>query len=137
MRVHPIFTQPKDWTGDGTIDGIEALVELTDQFGDPTKARGQIVFELYTFRRANPDPRGDLLKTWIMPIHTLAQQKEHWRKIGGAYAFQLPFPGISPSGEITLMEGGKKRHQGLVLSSEMTFDDGGRMRDHINLSSPR
>jgi hypothetical protein len=72
-----------------------------------------------------------------MPIHTLAQQKEHWRKIGGAYAFQLPFPGISQSGEITYAEGAKKRRQGLVLSAEMTFDDGGRMRDHINLSSPR
>src|ERR1700712_2827317 len=47
MRIHPIFTQVKDWTGDGHADGIEALIELQDQFGDPTKASGRIIFELY------------------------------------------------------------------------------------------
>ena len=36
MRLHPIFTQIKDWTGDGRPDGIEALIELQDQFGDGT-----------------------------------------------------------------------------------------------------
>ena len=41
MRVHPIFTDVKDWTGDGRADGIEALVEFEDQFGDPTKASGE------------------------------------------------------------------------------------------------
>src|SRR5262245_62034333 len=50
MRIHPIFTQVKDWTGDGKPDGIEALIELQDQFGDPTKASGRIVFELYEYR---------------------------------------------------------------------------------------
>src|SRR5690554_6153710 len=42
MRIHPVFTQVKDWTGDGQPDGIEALVELTDQFGDPTKGSGKV-----------------------------------------------------------------------------------------------
>ena len=61
MRMHPIFTQVKDWTGDGRPDGIEALVELQDQFGDPTKASGRLVFELYEYRPYNPDPRGERL----------------------------------------------------------------------------
>jgi hypothetical protein len=42
MRIHPIFTQPRDWTGDARPDGIEALVEFLDQFGDPTKASGRV-----------------------------------------------------------------------------------------------
>ena len=44
MRIHPIFTRLSDWTGDGVPDGIEALIELQDQFGDPTKASGTIIF---------------------------------------------------------------------------------------------
>ncbi len=124
LRIHPIFTAPKDWTGDGGIDGIEALVELTDGFGDPTKARGQIVFELFQLRRYNPDPRGVPLETWVMPINTLAEQKLHWRRIGGAYAFQLPYPQVAGYG-------------GTVLSAEMTFTGGGRLRDQIVLNAKR
>jgi len=40
MRIHPIFTQVKDWSGDGKPDGIEVLMEFQDQFGDPAKAAG-------------------------------------------------------------------------------------------------
>jgi len=34
MRIHPTFTRLKDWTGDGKADGIEAVVELQDAFGE-------------------------------------------------------------------------------------------------------
>ena len=121
LRVHPVFTEPKDWTGDGKVDGVEALVELTDNFGDPTKARGQIVFELFQLRRFNPDPRGQPLETWTMPRYTLAEQRNHWRRIGGAYAFQLPFAQLSGYGST-------------VLSAEMSLAGGGRLRDQIVLA---
>ncbi|HLL90645.1 MAG TPA: hypothetical protein VK324_15195 [Tepidisphaeraceae bacterium] len=97
MRIHPIFTQPKAWT-DATVkangyDGIEALIELTDPFNDPTKAGGRVIFELYEYRRHVPDPRGvRLAPPWVFELRTIAQQKEHWRRIGSAYSFQLPFP---------------------------------------------
>src|SRR6266550_8310566 len=66
MRLHPIFTQVKDWTGDNKPDGIEALVELQDQFGDPTKASGRLVFELFEYRPGFPDPRGKrVVNPWI------------------------------------------------------------------------
>jgi hypothetical protein len=121
LRVHPIFTEPKDWTGDGKVDGVEALIQLIDQFDDPTKARGQIVFELFARRRYSPDSRGQALETWTMPLYTLAEQNEHWRRIGGAYAFQLPFPQLAGYGAT-------------VLSAEMTLAGGGRLRDQIVLS---
>lgn len=124
LRIHPIFTESKDWTGDGKIDGIEALIELTDGFGDPTKARGQIVFELFTRRRYSPDPRGLPLETWTVPIYSLKEQKEHWRRIGGAYAFQLPFPQLGGYGAS-------------VLTAEMTLAGGGRLRDQIVLAAPK
>jgi hypothetical protein len=126
MRIHPIFTEPKDFDGNGSLDGIEVLVELTDQFGDPTKATGQVLFELYTVRKYNTDPREALLESWVMPIQTLREQKEHWRRIGGSYAFQLPFPRITDP---------KLRQT--VLSAEVTLDSGGRLKDQIVLQTKR
>src|ERR1051325_6515739 len=31
MRIHPIFSQIKDWTGDEKPDGFEVLLEFQDQ----------------------------------------------------------------------------------------------------------
>jgi hypothetical protein len=126
MRIHPIFTEPKDFDGNGSIDGIEALVELTDQFGDSTKASGQVMFELHTYRKYAADPRGHLLETWAFPIHTLKEQKEHWRRIGGAYSFQLPYPGLLGIREKTV-----------TLSAEVTLDAGGRLNDQVIVSLPK
>ena len=56
MRIHPIFTQVADLDKDGKPDGIEAQLEFQDQFGDPTKASGQVLFELFDYRRNSPDP---------------------------------------------------------------------------------
>jgi hypothetical protein len=98
MRIHPIFTQIKDWTGDGAPDGIEALIELTDQFNDPTKAGGQVLFELFAYRERNPDPRGErLANPWIGSLATVADQQAHWNNTTQTYNFQLAFPGISPA----------------------------------------
>ena len=121
MRIHPVFTGPKDWTDDGRPDGIEALIELTDQFGDPIKGSGQVIFELFRFRRYHPDPRGTPIQTWVMPIQTLKEQKEHWRRIGSAYAFQLPLDNVAS-------------YPSTVLTAEITLDNGGgRIRDQIVL----
>ena len=76
MRIHPIFSGLKDWTGDGRADGIEALVEFEDQFGDPTKASGTVIFELFSYRPTFPDPRGErLVNPWVGSLQTLADQQ--------------------------------------------------------------
>src|SRR5437763_1601434 len=61
MRIHPTFTQVKDWTGDSKPDGVEAFLELSDQFGEPTRATGTIRFELYSFHEAEEERRGKQL----------------------------------------------------------------------------
>ncbi len=124
VRLHPVFTEIKDWTGDGQSDGVEAFVELTDQFDDPVKAGGQVLFELYTFRRQFPDARGNRIASWVMPLRTLKQQREHWRKIGGAYAFQLALTNMPD-------------YSSAVLTAEFTLDDGGRLRDEIIVGARR
>jgi len=95
MRVHPIFSQVKDWTGDGKPDGVEALLEFEDAFGDPTKAAGTVVFELFDYRPYNPDPRGDrLASAWIGSLRTLDEQRARWNRTSRTYAFQLQYPEV-------------------------------------------
>lgn len=95
MRVHPIFTQVKDWTGDGRADGMEAVVEFTDSFGDPTKASGRVLFELYEFRAKNPDPRGRrVVNPWVGSLINADEQKAHWSRPARSYSFQLSYPGV-------------------------------------------
>jgi hypothetical protein len=52
------FSKVKDWNEDNVPDGIEALIEFDDRFGDRIKAAGTVIFELYDYRPYWPDPRG-------------------------------------------------------------------------------
>ena len=95
MRIHPIFTDIKDWTGDGQPDGVEALLEFQDQFNDPTKAAGQVIFELFTYRAYHADMRGDrVCNPWVVPLQTLEQQQARWNRTSRTYSFRLEHPGI-------------------------------------------
>jgi hypothetical protein len=121
MRIHPIFSQIKDWTNDGKVDGIEVLVEFQDQFGDPAKAAGTLMFELYDYREANPDPRGPrLANPWIGSIATLEDQRSRWNRTSRTYTFQLAFPQVSQA-------------KTYVLTAMFRSTTGGRFFDRIIL----
>jgi hypothetical protein len=95
MRLHPIFTQVKSWSGAGKPDGIEAILEFDDQFGDPTKAAGAVIFELYAFRDGYPNSRGErLVEPWGASLAGVEQQQAHWRREIGAYSFLLSYDEI-------------------------------------------
>jgi hypothetical protein len=103
MRIQPIFTQVKDWTGDGKPDGIEALLEFQDQFNDPTKAAGTVIFELYSYDKRSPDPRGmRLVNPWVGSLKTLAEQQARWNRTSRTYLFQLAYPQIRVNGDYVL-----------------------------------
>src|SRR3984957_16563947 len=90
MRLHPIFTQVKSWNGNGTPDGVEAVLEFRDRFGDSTKAAGAVIFELFSFRTGYPDHRGDRIgEPWAASLASADRQKTHWRSEIGAYDFLL------------------------------------------------
>lgn len=98
MRLHPTFTQFKDWNNDKKPDGIDAVVEFQDQFGDPTRAAGKIIFELYEYRPHYADPRGPrLANPWIATLATRQEQQSRWSAALRAYSFELEFPTISAS----------------------------------------
>jgi hypothetical protein len=102
MRVHPIFTQIANWTHSGKPDGIEAQLEFTDQFGDPTKASGKVLFELFSYRKDAPDPRGKRLGRWVGSLMTPDEQRERWNTTLRTYRFQLDYPGISTTNSFVL-----------------------------------
>lgn len=94
FRIHPTFTQIKDWSGQKKPDGIEALLEFTDQFGDPTRAAGTVRFELYNYRADDPDHRGQRLAIWTGSMNSRDDQVAHWDAAARGYSFQLAFPAV-------------------------------------------
>lgn len=125
MRLHPIFTGVKDWTGDGRPDGVEALIELQDQFGDPTKASGRVVFELFDYRAYNPERRGErVANPWIGYLETLDEQRDRWNRTSRTYSFQLQFDDIQPNNTY-------------VLTAEFQLTGGQRFFDRIILEGRR
>jgi hypothetical protein len=123
MRIHPTFTRVKDWTGDGKPDGIEAVVELQDEFGEPTRATGSVMFELYQYRPTSPDVRGRRVpEVWVWPLLRSNEQAAHWSRALRAYTFKIP---LDPG------------RQTMVL--EATFElgaDRGRLTNQIVLEPP-
>lgn len=125
MRLHPVFTQVRDWTGDGQPDGIEAVVEIQDQFGDPVKASGRILFELYTYRAYNPDPRGQrLANPWEGRLDSIEDQRARWNRVNRAYIFQLAYPDAKASGDY-------------VLGATFELSTGGRFFDRTIIEGER
>jgi hypothetical protein len=121
MRIHPIFTQVRDWTGDGNVDGVEVLLEFQDRFGDPTKAAGTVLFELFEYRPANPDPRGArLANPFVGSIVSVEEQRLRWNRTSRTYTFQLALPAISP-------------RRDYVLTAAFRAADGGRFFDRVVL----
>jgi hypothetical protein len=86
------FSKVRDWNNDNVPDGIEALIEFDDRFGDRTKAAGIVIFELYDYRPYWPDPRGmRLANPWTGSLTTYEDQKAHWETASGAYMFRLAY----------------------------------------------
>jgi len=124
MRIHPIFTRLRDWTTDQKPDGIDALIEFQDQFGDPCKAAGTVIFELYDFQKFSPERRGPrVCNPWQGSLLTLADQHERWNRTSRTYSFPLEYDQINPKATY-------------VLTAQFQLPHGGRFFDQIVLEPP-
>ena len=95
IRIHPTFTQVRDWAGGGKPDGIEATLEVQDQLGEPTRSTGRVMFELHRYDDQSPQVRGRRVAgPWISYLNSKDQQQEHWNSALRAYTFQLHYPQI-------------------------------------------
>ena len=141
MRIHPIFTQVKDWTGDGVVDGIEALLEFQDQFTDPTKAAGDVVFELYAYRPYSPESRGErVLNPWLGSLRTLRDQEARWNRTSRTYSFELEYPEIRDDRDYVLVAtfdtGQTRFFDQIVLEGRRTPREPREHREHVPSTRP-
>jgi hypothetical protein len=106
MRIHPIFTRVTNLTTpgkpEGKPDGIEAQLEFDDQFGDPVKASGQVLFELFEYRKQPPFTGKRVGGPWVASLATPADQRDKWEKALRTYRFPLSFPGVVPTQDYVL-----------------------------------
>jgi hypothetical protein len=101
MRLHPTFTRVKAWVPEnntGKPDGIEAELEFSDEFGDPVKAEGRVIFELYEYRKDAADVRGTRITTpFVGSLLTEDEQRARWNRATRTYSFKLATPNLSAS----------------------------------------
>jgi hypothetical protein len=125
MRLHPVFTKVADFDGDKQPDGIEAVVELQDQFGDPTKGAGRIIFELFEYKPYQADVRGvRVVAPWEGRLDSMEDQRVRWNPVNRAYIFQLAWPQISDK-------------QNYVLAATFELSGGSRFFNQVILEGRR
>lgn len=87
IKVQP-FTRIKSFNEDEIPDGILAVVRPVDQFKDPVKAVGLFYFELWSYREASNDRKGERLEFWEKTLGTADDVKQYWTR-AQMYEFQL------------------------------------------------
>ena len=88
IRIQP-FTKPASFDDDERPDGLSVWVQAQDAFDDPVKATGDLVFELYSFRPASSNPKGEQLVSWHHAIRSRADQRTFWDRPSQMYHFEL------------------------------------------------
>jgi hypothetical protein len=87
IKIQP-FTKIKSFNQDEIPDGILAVVRPLDKFGDPVKAVGLFYFELWTYRDASNERKGERLAFWDRVIGSAEEVKLYWTR-AQMYEFQL------------------------------------------------
>lgn len=105
IKVQP-FTKIRSFDEDRVPDGIGVVLSATDQFGDPVKIVGNVYFELYEFRDASADRKGNRLEYWTRDIKTAQDEQRYWDRMARWYEFPLAWTsGLpeTPSRKFVLM----------------------------------
>jgi len=130
------FTKPRSFDDDAFPDGIGVSLRPLDGAGDPVKAYGTFIFELYDYRPASGRHRGQPLQSWTQPVADLDDQKRFWERVTSTYEFQLSWEGqpIPPQKKYLLTASfqapGSKR-----LFDEYEFEFRVRREDILNAMS--
>ncbi len=103
IKILP-FTKAKSFDDDAFPDGIEVSMRALDGAGDPVKSYGTFLFELYAYKPASSDHKGELIQSWRQPILSLDEQKQYWERVTTSYQFQLSWEGhpLSPQKKYVL-----------------------------------
>ncbi len=98
VKVQP-FTRLASFDDDELPDGLTVWVQALDAFGDPVKVVGDINFELYTFRNASGERKGDRLIFWERTIRSRGDQTTFWDRPSQMYHFELAWDEVPTAGE--------------------------------------
>ena len=95
IKIQP-FTKIKSFDEDRTPDGIAVVLRATDRFGDPVKLVGHLYFELYAYKNASAERKGERLEFWDRTITTPEDQKLYWDRTAQMYEFPLAWTQGAP-----------------------------------------
>lgn len=87
------FTKVRSFDDDVVPDGLAVSLRPLDGAGDPVKAYGSFLFELYAYQPATADHRGKRLQRWTQSIRTPEDQRTFWERVTSTYEFQLSWEG--------------------------------------------
>lgn len=104
IKVLP-FTKPRSFDDDALPDGVGVSLRPQDGQGDPVKAYGTFLFELFAYQPGLGTHRGELLQTWNQPVLGPEDQKKFWERVTSTYEFQLSWEGkpIPPQSKYILV----------------------------------
>ncbi|MEK6643780.1 MAG: hypothetical protein AABZ08_07705 [Planctomycetota bacterium] len=92
IRILP-FTKPRSFDEDTIPDGVSVSLRPLDSAGDPVKAYGVFIFELYGYKAALGNHRGEMIQQWTQPVLGPDAQKRFWERVTSTYEFQLSWEG--------------------------------------------
>ena len=147
MRIHPTFTHLITPSDEAETNGINAVVEFQDQFGEPTRSAGSVLFELYAYRPSDPNPRGIRLAHWQVSLDSKDDQIDHWNPAVRGYSFKLAYDKIDADNSYVLTAqvnregtengpGGGRFFGQLVLETTHEGKHSGRPAPHAELEDP-
>ena len=103
VRLHS-FTGTRTFAAGGGVSGIEARVELRNQFDDATMALGTCQFSLYEHRPRQGDPRGRRLDFWSIDLTDPQTNQKYWDSISRTYKIPLAWDKPIPVGTKFVLE---------------------------------
>jgi len=120
IKLHS-FTKIKPLFGSRLPNGVEVWLEPLDRFGDVVKVVGELYFELYSYKPASGDRKGEQIEFWQVRIAGADEQQQYWDRVARMYQFPLGWDYAPPPGEK------------YVLSATYLSPNGERLSDEIEL----
>ena len=84
--TEPVGTRHAD-----RYDQLRVILALHDHQKDRTRGFGQFRFEIYEYRPASADRRGERWGVWNVPIESHKDLDEHWDPFNRMFEFRLDF----------------------------------------------
>jgi hypothetical protein len=132
IKILP-FTKARSFDDDAIPDGIGVSLRPLDSAGDPVKAYGTFIFELFAYKQALGSHRGELLQSWTQPVLGPTDQKKFWERVTSTYDFQLSWEGkpIAPDRRYVLTASFQSRGSDRLFD-EYQFDFRANREEIIN-----